>query len=215
MIIFITGNDPLTWLSIGTFVLFTILPGPGVALVIALALMVVAAYLAFRFIPQVRENIHVQQFSRWLNRQFEAIGLAEEPAAGNAPPPQPNTSTPNYNERFEAAVKSIKKVPIEEYVPQDELGNLPVKDLRQMLSRRKIDHHDCVEKKELVEKIKDAGSSGESCAICVEDYVKGDLLRVMPKCGHLFHVACIDKWLYESVDYSRQISCPMCKTQLG
>ncbi|CAH8253445.1 unnamed protein product [Arabidopsis lyrata] len=32
------------------------------------------------------------------------------------------------------------------------------------------------------------------CVICLEDYVVGDIVRVLPHCGHEFHAFCIDKW---------------------
>lgn len=51
------------------------------------------------------------------------------------------------------------------------------------------------------------GSTGTTCAVCLEDYELGDRLRVLP-CGHRFHAACIDTWL------SRRPTCPVCKLDL-
>lgn len=45
----------------------------------------------------------------------------------------------------------------------------------------------------------------EACAVCLEDYVSGDRLRVLP-CLHEFHALCIDEWLT-----TRQPLCPVCK----
>ncbi|XP_052203259.1 RING-H2 finger protein ATL80 [Diospyros lotus] len=46
------------------------------------------------------------------------------------------------------------------------------------------------------------------CAICLADYVAGDEVRVLPQCGHGFHVACIDTWL------GSHSSCPSCRQLL-
>ncbi|KAK1409720.1 hypothetical protein QVD17_36249 [Tagetes erecta] len=48
-----------------------------------------------------------------------------------------------------------------------------------------------------------AGDS--SCAICLGDYKEADVVRLLPVCGHLYHVGCIDTWL------NAHPTCPMCR----
>ncbi|GJJ15819.1 hypothetical protein Clacol_010097 [Clathrus columnatus] len=43
------------------------------------------------------------------------------------------------------------------------------------------------------------------CAICLEDFVKGDKVRVLP-CRHIFHMEEVDDWLIH-----RKKLCPICK----
>lgn len=49
----------------------------------------------------------------------------------------------------------------------------------------------------------DANTSG--CSICLADYKQSDVIRLLPECGHLFHVKCIDTWL------KVHPTCPMCR----
>lgn len=46
---------------------------------------------------------------------------------------------------------------------------------------------------------------GGSCSICLGEYKEGDLLRLLPVCGHLFHTKCVDPWL------RLHATCPVCR----
>ncbi|XP_077248599.1 RING-H2 finger protein ATL39-like [Tasmannia lanceolata] len=46
------------------------------------------------------------------------------------------------------------------------------------------------------------------CSICLGEYQDKEILRMMPKCGHIFHVTCIDVWL------QKQSTCPVCRLSL-
>ncbi|PIA54272.1 hypothetical protein AQUCO_00900666v1 [Aquilegia coerulea] len=43
------------------------------------------------------------------------------------------------------------------------------------------------------------------CSICLSDYKNTDMLRLLPDCGHLFHVKCVDPWL------RLHPTCPVCR----
>ncbi|CAI5997303.1 unnamed protein product [Closterium sp. NIES-65] len=44
--------------------------------------------------------------------------------------------------------------------------------------------------------------------VCLSDFNKGELIRILPPCKHQFHVACIDHWL------ATRTTCPVCRTDL-
>jgi len=48
----------------------------------------------------------------------------------------------------------------------------------------------------------------ETCCICLEDYVLGDKLRILP-CGHAYHMKCIDPWLLKN-----KRVCPQCRKKV-
>lgn len=58
----------------------------------------------------------------------------------------------------------------------------------------------------------DDGSGGRgkvvdalTCAICLTDFKVGDQVRVLPECFHVFHVPCVDVWLFSHPN------CPLCR----
>uniref|UniRef100_A0A0E0E2L4 RING-type E3 ubiquitin transferase n=1 Tax=Oryza meridionalis TaxID=40149 RepID=A0A0E0E2L4_9ORYZ len=52
----------------------------------------------------------------------------------------------------------------------------------------------------------DGDGDGE-CAICLGEVRRGQVVKQLPACTHLFHARCIDKWLITS-----QGTCPVCRT---
>jgi hypothetical protein len=49
------------------------------------------------------------------------------------------------------------------------------------------------------------GTSGDTCAICIDTLEDDDYVRGLT-CGHAFHASCIDPWLT-----TRRACCPLCK----
>lgn len=71
----------------------------------------------------------------------------------------------------------------------------------------RVDKIDKVERAEApVETIQDwVPISNELCSICLDDFVHGEVVNVLP-CGHGYHPDCIQPWLLHRAPY-----CPLCK----
>jgi len=46
------------------------------------------------------------------------------------------------------------------------------------------------------------------CSVCLGEFHDGELVRLLPKCGHAFHVPCIDTWL------RAHVNCPLCRSDV-
>ncbi|KAJ6834500.1 putative E3 ubiquitin-protein ligase-like [Iris pallida] len=46
------------------------------------------------------------------------------------------------------------------------------------------------------------------CPVCLGGLEDGDMVRLLPTCGHVFHVSCIDPWL------RAHVSCPLCRAHI-
>ncbi|KAL5720725.1 hypothetical protein ACHQM5_013365 [Ranunculus cassubicifolius] len=55
-------------------------------------------------------------------------------------------------------------------------------------------------------KVRDKNTSASCCSVCLADYKGNDMLRLLPDCGHMFHLKCVDPWL------RLHPTCPVCRT---
>lgn len=52
------------------------------------------------------------------------------------------------------------------------------------------------------------GKELSECAVCLSDFEDDEDLRLLPKCGHIFHPDCIDMWFHS------HSTCPLCRASL-
>ncbi|CAD6235049.1 unnamed protein product [Miscanthus lutarioriparius] len=53
-----------------------------------------------------------------------------------------------------------------------------------------------------------AGKGALECAVCLNEFDDNEMLRLLPKCPHVFHPDCIDTWL------TSHVTCPICHANL-
>ena len=63
------------------------------------------------------------------------------------------------------------------------------------------------------EKLFDRDRVHNICAICLEEFDDGHLLRLLPNCKHAFHKNCVDSWLEGTFSEEDSITsfCPTCR----
>ncbi|XP_031120599.1 RING-H2 finger protein ATL52-like [Ipomoea triloba] len=47
------------------------------------------------------------------------------------------------------------------------------------------------------------------CAICLSEFVEGEVGRELERCRHVFHAGCVEKWLLHGEGHG---SCPLCRS---
>ncbi|KAJ8553927.1 hypothetical protein K7X08_024605 [Anisodus acutangulus] len=52
------------------------------------------------------------------------------------------------------------------------------------------------------------GKGTLECAVCLNEFEDDEMLRLIPKCDHVFHPECIDAWL------KSHVTCPVCRADL-
>lgn len=52
-------------------------------------------------------------------------------------------------------------------------------------------------------------SSSSKCVVCLNEFQESDMLRLLPKCSHAFHLDCIDVWLLSNSN------CPLCRAAIS
>ncbi|KAG5007179.1 hypothetical protein AAZX31_09G128400 [Glycine max] len=58
-------------------------------------------------------------------------------------------------------------------------------------------------------KMKTPQKAAFQCAVCLAEFDDADALRLLPKCGHVFHAHCIDAWL------AAHVTCPVCRGEVS
>ena len=155
---------------------------------------------------------------------FAVVNQGPFNGGGGDVPPDAGAGT-SARSRTRASLHAVHQLPLEEFISEAALRKLSVYELLELLAsgrwpddagqrrRDSLSGRRVVrEKEELVaEALRRRGigtSTGERCGICLEDYVDGCVLRVMP-CGHRFDVECLDGWLLKTSD-----ACPYCAVRI-
>lgn len=146
---------------------------------------------------------------RWLQAHF---GLW----TGAQPPTEPRGDDDAPSD----LLAKVRRLPTHAFTAT--LEALSVAELKRRLRLYGIDYRQEKEKSDLVGLLRGAASASscQTCAVCLEDFTAGDILRFLPRCRHAFHLECFDRWVYSSAarvaHWQRRsphtAMCPLCKT---
>lgn len=159
------------------------------------------------------------QIAWWEAVQAAAAELWVGQAAAEA---TVGSGSPSVKLATDRVRQSVWRLPVEDFVSTEELHGWSIKRLSEELhaararAPRRVSveqpSHAPLDKEDLVAAVELArgGEGARSCAICVDDFERGDTLRVLG-CGHRYHLECVDRWLLNA---ERECACPMCKAPL-
>ena len=163
----------------------------------------------------------------WIDRQLAALGRAISSftgarmtgfGGGSWASPGGVAASSSSEKEAERVLLRMRALPIVGVGDtKGTLSALPVRELASRLADRGIDakrRRAMTEKREMVEVLLE----DTDCSICVGEYEEGDLMRVL-RCGHGFHVDCIDRWVLHKIkqgpgESGIRAQCPLCNTPI-
>ncbi|DBA00726.1 TPA: hypothetical protein N0F65_001197 [Lagenidium giganteum] len=169
--------------------------------------------------------VSISKLSRFLSNlytmrgQFPAMGWWEyvreayrRAIAAAATEGTSDTPSSADSENYDKVMRTIQIMPTEEFRSPADLAHASIAELKERLRRRGVDYVGCVERKDLLDllvKYRGGPSNNDTCCICCEEYQSGDVLRLLRKCKHEFHLECLDRWAFTSVNSQRIPCCPL------
>ncbi|KAL7237213.1 hypothetical protein ACSBR1_020304 [Camellia fascicularis] len=56
-------------------------------------------------------------------------------------------------------------------------------------------------------RVDDDDEEEEMCSVCLMEFEREDMVSQLPRCGHIFHMGCIESWLHRN-----NFTCPLCRS---
>lgn len=99
-------------------------------------------------------------------------------------------------------------------------GSIPSDTTEDFLNENQVDHpvwliatvglqHSIINSITVCKYKRDEGLvEGTECSVCLNEFQEEEMLRLLPKCNHAFHIPCIDTWLRSHTN------CPLCRASI-